>query len=61
MFIDVKVTIIYMLSQAAEPMVLSNIPDISVLKAKSKPQLVHGKIHLPVEKSLHCRNIGNRQ
>lgn len=34
MFIDVKVTIIYVLSQGAEPMVLTNIPEIK----KSKKQ-----------------------
>lgn len=44
MFIDVKVITIYMLSRDAEPMVLTNIPEISDLKGKSKPKLVHGKI-----------------
>lgn len=45
MFIDVRAIIIQMLSQAAESMVLTNIPEISVLKGKSKPKLVHGKIN----------------
>lgn len=61
MFKDIRVIIIYMLSQSAEPMVLTSIPQIPVLKAKSKLRLVHRKIHLTLEKSLHCWNVSNRQ
>jgi len=61
MFLDVRVIIIYMLSQTEEPMVLISIPEISVLKGQSKSRLVHRKIHLPVEKPLHCGNVSNRQ
>ena len=42
MFIDVKVTIIYVLSQAAEPMVLTNIPEITK-KQKANLGLSIGK------------------
>lgn len=43
MFIEVRVTIIHVLSQAVEPMVLTNIPEISILKAKGNLDLSMGK------------------
>lgn len=52
MFVGVRINIIYMMPQAADPRVFNDIPEISVLKARNKPRLVQGKIHLPVENNL---------
>lgn len=43
LFIGIRITIKYMLPQAAEPMVLTDIPEISVLKSRNKPRLVQEK------------------
>lgn len=61
LWIGVRINIIYMLPQAAEPMVLTDISVISFLKAKNNPRLVQGKIHLPVEKYLPWKNVSHRK
>lgn len=47
--------------QVAESMVLTGIPEISVLKARNKPSLFQGKIRLPVEKIFALENVSNRK